>query len=294
MKSADKIFQKNISEIVPYDKNPRINDNAVDAVAHSIQDFGFKLPILLDKNNVIIAGHTRLKAAKKLGMKQVPCIYADDLSQKQAQALRIADNKTAELADWDAELLDSELAEITDFDMSNYGFNNSELVELLTEPTEVKEDNFNAELPKEPKSKRGDLYYLGEHRLFCGDATNPDDVQCLLGGDKIDLYLTDPPYNVALGMGGSQDEARKRHRRTDGLVIMNDKMESSDFRHFLTMAFQYAKQKMNPGAAFYIWHADTEGYNFRGAVADAGLTLRQTIIWNKNSKSSPYLCVKFL
>lgn len=278
-----KIVYKKTDNLIPYENNPRNNDNAVPAVAASIKDFGFKVPILLDKDNVIIAGHTRLKAAKKLGMKMVPCIYADDLTPQQVKALRIADNKTAELAEWDAELLDSELAEITDFDMSSYGFNSSELDELLAEPDEVKEDEFDAAPPEKPKSQRGDLYCLGDHMLLCGDATNPEYVQCLLGGDKVDLYLTDPPYNVALGMGGSQDEARKRHRRTDGLVIMNDKMDSKDFRQFLTAAFSCAKQHMNSGAAFYIWHADNESYNFRGAVADAGLTLRQTVIWNKNS-----------
>lgn len=181
---ADKIVEKKIEEVVPYENNPRNNDKAVKFVANSIKQFGFKVPILLDKDNVIIAGHTRLNAAKKLGMKTVPCIYADDLTPQQVKALRIADNKTAELAEWDAELLDSELAEITDFDMSSYGFNSSELDELLAEPDEVKEDEFDAAPPEKPKSQRGDLYCLGDHMLLCGDATNPEDVQCLLGGGQ--------------------------------------------------------------------------------------------------------------
>ena len=166
-----------------------------------------------------------------------------------------------------------------DFDMEDFGFKE---LETLDEPSEIADDDFDDAPPEEPKAKRGDLYQLGEHRVLCGDATDQDDVERLLGGDKADLYLTDPPYNVALGMGGSVDEARKRHRRTDGLVIMNDKMEDSEFRSFLDAAFGCAKSVMNPGAAFYIWHADNESYNFRGALRDVGLTLRQTLIWNKN------------
>ena len=136
---------------------------------------------------------------------------------------------------------------------------------------------------KEPTAKLGDVWQLGRHRLMCGDSTSPEDVAQLMDGAKADLYLTDPPYNVALGMGGSVDEARKRHRLTDGLVIMNDRMSNDDFRAFLTLAFSAAKGILKSGAAFYIWHADTEGYNFRGAATDAGLRQRQTLIWVKNA-----------
>lgn len=274
------IIDKPIDELIPYANNPRHNDDAVFAVANSISQFGFKVPVIVDKENVLVCGHTRYKAAQKLGLKTIPCIIADDLTPEQINAFRLADNKTAELADWDMSKLEEELQGLSnDFDMEDFGFKE---LETLDEPSEIADDDFDDAPPEEPKAKRGDLYQLGEHRVLCGDATDQDDVERLLGGDKADLYLTDPPYNVALGMGGSVDEARKRHRRTDGLVIMNDKMEDSEFRSFLDAAFGCAKSVMNPGAAFYIWHADNESYNFRGALRDVGLTLRQTLIWNKN------------
>ena len=136
--------------------------------------------------------------------------------------------------------------------------------------------------PDDPVTKLGDLWKLGAHRLICGDSTDPGTLGALMDGSLCNLWLTDPPYNVALGMGGSFDEARKRHRRTDGLVIMNDSMEDGDFYRFLLSAFQAARDVMQPGAAFYIWHADNEGLNFRTALKDSGLQLRQTLVWNKD------------
>ena len=165
--------------------------------------------------------------------------------------------------------------------MAEYGFDMEE--ELSGGDGNVQEDDFDEEPPIEPKSKLGDIYQLGEHRLMCGDSTNPEHVALLMAGEKANLYLTDPPYNVALGMGGSNDDARKRHRRTDGLVIMNDSMEDEEFREFLVRAFSCAKENLETGASFYVWHADNEGYNFRGACRDVGWKVRQTLIWNKNS-----------
>ena len=273
-----KIIYKDIDELIPYENNPRDNTAAVDAVAASIKEFGFKNPIIIDSDNVIVAGHTRLKAAQKLKIQNVPCVVADDLSQEQVNAFRLADNKTAELAEWDLELLNSELELIDGIDMTEFGF------ELdLDDEQEVVEDEFDEELPQEPQTKLGDIYQLGRHRLMCGDSTDVDSVKTLMGGYKADLLLTDPPYNVALGMGGSVDEARKRHRRTDGLVIMNDKMENDKFRQFLVDVYTAASENLKPGAAFYIWHADSERYNFEGAAIDIGWEIRQTLIWNKNS-----------
>lgn len=276
------IIMKKIGLLIPYINNPRNNDDAVDAVASSIKNFGFKVPIVIDGQNEIINGHTRLKAAKKLGLNEVPVIIADDLSPEQIKAFRLADNKVGEIATWDDSMLLSELEELAEleFDMTQFGFDD---LDFADETAEIVEDEFDGEPPEEPKSMLGDIYKLGRHRLMCGDSTDSEQVATLLDKTQADLWLTDPPYNVALGMGGSFDEARKRHRRTDGLVIMNDKMENDDFREFLVKCYSAAKENMKAGAAFYIWHADSEGYNFRGAALDIGWQVRQTLIWNKNS-----------
>ena len=170
------IINLSLSEIHPYEKNPRNNDQAVDAVAASIKEFGFKVPIIIDNENVIVCGHTRYKAAKKLGLTQVPCIKADDLTEEQIKAFRLADNKVSELAEWDFPLLGEELEGIT-MDMEQFGFTMPE------EEAKIIEDEV-PDLPEEPKSKHGDIYMLGNHRLMCGDSTILEDVEKLLGGGK--------------------------------------------------------------------------------------------------------------
>lgn len=174
------IIDKPIDELIPYANNPRQNDDAVFTVANSISNFGFKVPVVVDKDNVIVCGHTRYKAAQKLGLKTIPCIIADDLTPEQIKAFRLADNKTAELADWDMSKLEEELQGLpNDFDMEDFGFKE---LETLDEPSEIADDDFDDAPPEEPKAKRGDLYQMGEHRLLCGDATDQDDVERLLGG----------------------------------------------------------------------------------------------------------------
>jgi site-specific DNA-methyltransferase (adenine-specific) len=187
------IVEKSLNELTPYKNNPRKNDNAVDAVAASIKAFGFKVPIVIDKEGVIVCGHTRAKAAKKLKIKTVPCVIADDLTEDEIKAFRLADNKVGELAEWDLPALDVELADI-DFDMGEFGF--GLLDDEYTKPEEVKEDDFDEEPPAEPKAKRGDIYILGNHRLMCGDSTSAEDVAKLMDGEKADMVFTDPPYNV--------------------------------------------------------------------------------------------------
>lgn len=277
------IVEVSIDKIKPYENNPRNNDKAVNAVANSIKEFGWQQPIVVDEKGVIIAGHTRFKAAHKLGIKKIPVVYAIGLSEKQVDAFRLADNKTAELADWDFDKLEKEIDKLTDIDMEQFGFDMSEFDLDGDGDNEAEDDEFDPEPPEEPTSQVGDIYQIGRHRLMVGDSTDTDQVTALMGGQQADLLLTDPPYNVALGMGGSVDEARKRHRRTDGLVIMNDKMSNDDFREFLVKAYTAAKENMKAGAAFYIWHADSERYNFEGACIDVGWQVRQTLIWSKNS-----------
>lgn len=239
------------------------NDQSVDKVANSIKEFGFKVPIVIDKNNVIVCGHTRYKAAKKLGLSVVPCVVADDLTEEQIKAYRLADNKVGEDSLWDMDLLGSELEDILNIDMEDFGFS------LPEAETDVVEDDYDKPAPEEPKAKLGEIYQLGRHRLMCGDSTNIDYVKKLVGDAQIDMLLTDPPYNV-------------NYEGTAG-KIKNDNMEDAAFRQFLTDAFLSAWEVMKNGAAFHIWHADSEGYNFRGACRDAGFRVRQCLIWVKNS-----------
>lgn len=257
-----------LKDLKPYENNPRKNDDAVKYVAESIKEFGFKVPIVIDKDNVIVAGHTRYKAAKKLGMTEIPCIIADDLTDEQIKAFRLADNKVAEKAEWDFDLLNTELDDIIDLDMELFGFEDA----LQDDAEEAVEDEFEVELPAEPKSKLGDIYQLGDNRRMCGDSTVLEDVEKLMGGVQADMLLTDPPYNV-----------NYEGKTKDKLKIKNDKMDNDNFRQFLIDAFSNADMVMKPGAVFYIWHADSEGYNFRGACFDVGWTVRQCLIWNKNS-----------
>ena len=266
-----------ITDIHPYEKNPRLNEGAVDAVAKSIKEFGWRAPIVVDKDMVIICGHTRLKAAIKLGLDVVPVHIADNLTPEQVQAYRIADNKTGEIAEWDYSLLPLELKELQDasFDLSLLGFDTDELDKLLNRSEDVVTDGETEpdavpEAPEIPTSRYGEVYQLGDHLLMCGDATKADDIAVLMGDEKADLWLTDPPYNVA-------------YEGSNGLTIENDNMSDSKFREFLRAAFDNVHEFLHPGAAFYIFHADSEGYNFRGACHDIGLKVRQCLVWKKNA-----------
>ena len=188
MKNINIIYKK-IDELKPYKNNPRKNDKAVKAVADSIKEFGFKVPIILDSNMEIIAGHTRLKAAKRLKYKEVPCIIADDLTPDQVRAFRLVDNKVGELAEWDIDLLNIELSEI-ELDLTPFEFKIEKTV------NDIEEDDYEVVVPDEPKSKKGDIYILGNHRLMCGDSTNKDDVRKLMNGNKADIAFSSPPYNA--------------------------------------------------------------------------------------------------
>lgn len=259
------IVYKKISELKEYDKNPRKNDKAVEAVANSIQSFGFKVPIIIEPDGTIVAGHTRVKASKKLGIDEVPCIIASDLSPDQLKAFRIADNKTAELADWDLDLLVEELKGI-EMDMEQFGFD--DLEKLLDR--DVLEDEFEEELPEVAYSKKGDVFVFGKHRLMCGDSTKSEDVEKLRDGALMDMIFTDPPYNVD-------------YEGQDGMKIQNDKQSDEDFYNFLLSAFKNMYDSLKPGGPIYVCHADSEGVNFRNAFKNAGFKLAECLIWVKNS-----------
>lgn len=262
------IVEKTLKEIHPYENNPRKNDNAVDAVAASIREFGFKIPIVIDSDGVIVAGHTRYKAATKLGLKKVPCIIADDLTEDQVKAFRLADNKVGEIAEWDFDALADELGDIQ-MNMEQFGFEID--MSLDDDTAEVVEDNFDEEPPEEPVTLLGDIYELGRHRLICGDSTDPKVIATLMDGETADLLLTDPPYNIAYE-GGT------------GLTIQNDDWADDDsFINFLHDAFTAGLSALRPGAAFYIWYADTQALNFRRAAERSGMQVRQNLIWAKNT-----------
>jgi DNA modification methylase len=309
-----------LAEIKPYEKNPRVNDAAVDAVAESIRQFGFRQPIVIDEACVIVCGHTRWKAAQKLGLEQVPVHVARDLTPEQIRAYRIADNKTAELAEWNLELLPLELAELqgAGIDWSLLGFDQDELAKLLdpgvkqglTDPDEIPEP------PDEPVTRPGDLWVLGDHRLLCGDAGNAEDVDRLLDGQPIHLCSCDPPYNVrceprsnnaiAAGLSSfwSPGEARKQgglqhhqgfdvarhpekaqatHRkmRAKDRPLANDFVSDDEFDRLLAAWFGNIARVLLPGRALYLWGGYANVANYPPVLKACGLYFSQAIIWHK-------------
>ena len=264
-----------IADLKPYPNNPRVNDEAVAGVVASIREYGFIGAIIVNRDLVIINGHTRVKAMKEIGAELIPAIVVDYLTPEQEKALRIADNKTGEVAKWDMDLLKAEMKALQEagFDMGALGFDTSELDELLGGTADEMGETDPDDAPEAPEvavSKPGEVYVLGQHLLLCGDSTRREDVAEVAGDGTVDCWLTDPPYNVA-------------YEGSNGLTIQNDSMEDSKFREFLRNAFGCAEKAMKPGAAFYVFHADSEGYNFRGACFDVGLRVRECLVWKKNA-----------
>ena len=257
-----------IGALTPYEKNAKKHPKEqVQQIVDSIREFGMNDPIAVwGPSNLIVEGHGRLLACRKLGHKTVPVIRLDHLSDEQRRAYTLAHNKTTMNSDFDAELLNTELSGIASIDMGLFGFD----VDITG--AEVQEDDFEPELPDEPVTKPGDIWLLGRHRLMCGDSTKEQDVAALMNGQLADMYLTDPPYNV--------DYTGKTK---DALKIENDAMSDETYREFLQKAFSQADSVMKPGAVFYIWHADSEGYNVRAACIESGWEVRQCLIWKKNS-----------
>ena len=290
------IIEKNLKDIKPYEKNPRKNDNAVKYVANSIKKFGFKSPIVIDKNNVIVAGHTRYKASKKLGLDKVPCIIADDLTDEQIKAYRLVDNKVSELAEWDIDLLGEELDGIFDIDMSDFGFDLSE----EEEETEIIEDEVPQEV--EPVAKQGDIWQLGRHRLMCGDSTSVDNMNKLFGGNTIDLVLSDPPYGIdvvqnnsicgdkAFGKVGGRHIVKsntymkiKGDDTTDTAKEFYNSCISLNIRNFILFGGNYFTDFLEPKACWIVWDKQNTG-NFADVELawtsfDKGAKLYQWL-WN--------------
>ena len=269
-----------IEKLIPYANNARNNEKAVDKVAASIKEFGFRNPIIIDKNNEIIAGHTRLLAAKKLGLKEVPTIRADDLTPEQVKAFRIADNKTAEYSEWNFELLAQELEELklADYDLSLTAFDLSECEKLLDLLKEVnnknKDDDFDIQLPEEPVTKRGDIWLLGKHRLMCGDACSESDVAALMREDFADMVFTDPPWNV--NYGATEHPSWKQR------TILNDSMTTEEFKKFLDSAFKVMNKFSKPGCMTYVVMSAQEWGNLMLSLKENGYHWSSTIIWNKD------------
>ena len=300
-----------IERVKPYDNNPRVNDGAVDAVASSIREFGFRQAIVVDPDGVIICGHTRYKAAQKLGLEKVPVHVAKDLTPDQIKAYRIADNKTAELSEWNFDLLPIELSQLGEagFDLDLLGFGKDELAELLnpgvlegqTDPDEVPEP------PDDPITQPGDLWILGDHRLLCGNSGNPADLDRLLDGATIQLVNTDPPYNVkveprsnnAIAAGLSSFAGTKHHQKFDverhpekskgttkkmrakDRPLANDFVTDDAFDEMLLAWFGNIARVLDPGRGFYIWGGYANCANYPGPLSDCELYFSQAIIWVK-------------
>lgn len=277
-----------IEEIIPYENNVKEHPiEQIEQIKNSIREFGNNDPIAVDENNVIIEGHGRLIALQELGYEEADCIVLTGLTEEQKNAYRIVHNQLTMNSGFDEEKLKNELLKIT-FDMSNFGLDEEMLRELEREINPVEDDDFDIDEAldeiEEPKTKLGDLYKLGNHYLLCGDSTKQEDVLKLMQGNKADLFLTDPPYNVNYGARGQQyEELGGYDCGMEDRTILNDNMEDTEFREFLKNAFQCADNVMKEGATFYIFHSDSEGYNFRGACHDIGWQVRQCLIWAKNS-----------
>lgn len=258
-----------VEDLFLNDRNPRFNEKAVDTVAKSIQKYGFKNPLIVDTNNVVYCGNTRLKAARKLKIEEVPCIIADDLTEQQIREYALLDNKTNEIAEWDLELLEEELKELS---LEEFGLDWE--IPTLEEEKEPQEDEYDVnttlENMEEPRCKQGEIWQLGRHTLMCGDSTNPEDVKSLMAEEVADMVMTDPPYNVAI-------------QNSQGMKIENDDMDNEDFKEFLLKAFYNLEASLKEGGAFYVWYASRNHIPFETALKGHGLTVRQQLIWNKSS-----------
>ena len=299
----------NIEELVQDEHNfNKGTDEGGKLMERSFKEMGAGRSVLIDKHGKIIAGNKSQKAAIAAGIKRVRVIETTgdeliavkrtdvELESEQGRKMALLDNLTTQVnLAWDEAELQTITGEIEGFDVGDFGFDIKDMPSIdldgnkknqtNTEADNVQEDDFDENVdPIEHRVTLGDIWQLGEHRLMCGDSCDIEQVKKLCEGQQVDCWLTDPPYNVALGYEGSASEAKQRHRRTDQKVVLNDSMPDADFRQFLCNAYIAARESMKPGAAYYIFHADNESYNFRGALRDVGdMQLRQTLIWVKDT-----------
>lgn len=266
-----------LAKLVAYVNNARTHSpEQITRLRSSLREFGFINPVIVDRDYGIIAGHGRVLAAKEENITEVPCVFVDYLTEAQKKAYILADNRMALDAGWDEELLRIEIESLqgADFDVSLTGFGEDEIADLFASEEEkaAKDDDFDlsAALEKAAFVERGDIWTVGRHRLMCGDATSAEDVAKLMDGKKANLIVTDPPYGVSF-------------KSSDGLTIQNDSMKDEDFYTFLLSAFQCTAEHLESGGSAYVFHADTEGLNFRKAFIDAGFHLAGVCIWVKNS-----------
>jgi site-specific DNA-methyltransferase (adenine-specific) len=275
LKNFDKVMVS-VGDLIPYVLNARTHSDAqVAQLAAAIREFGWTQPVLIDEDKNLIAGHGRLMAARKLGLENVPAIVVTGLDDRKRRALILSDNKLALNAGWDDEALRVELEDLAGDFGELMGFSQDELFALLKQEdgTEgLTDEDAVPEITEQPVTVEGDVWILGRHRLMCGDSTSIEHMERLCEGQLVDMWLTDPPYNVAYE-GGTKEK----------LTIKNDSMSNDAFREFLRDAYSAADAVMKKGAVFYIWHADSEGYNFRGAASDIGWQIRQCLIWKKSS-----------
>lgn len=266
-----------IKKLIPYVNNARTHSpEQITKLRSSLREFGFINPVLIDREYNVLAGHGRIAAAKEEGINEVPCVFVEHLSEAQKKAYILADNRMSLDAGWDDEMLKVEMESLQEmgFDIGMTGFDESELADLFADDdkSSAKDDDFDltAALEKAAFVQRGDMWTVGRHRLMCGDATSAEDVAALMNGTKANLILTDPPYGVSF-------------KSSSGLTIQNDSMKNEEFYSFLLSAFQRMVEHLESGGAAYVFHADTEGLNFRRAFVDAGLHLAGCCIWVKDS-----------
>ena len=265
-----------VDRLIPYINNARTHSpEQVKKLRASLREFGFVNPVIIDRDYNVIAGHGRIMAAKEEGLTEVPCVYADHLTEAQKKAYILADNRMALDAGWDEEMLRVEIESLRemDFDPMLAGFDEKELEALFAgDGGDAKDDDFDlsAALEKASFVEPGDVWTVGRHRLMCGDATKAEDVETLMGGERANLIVTDPPYGVSF-------------KSSSGLTIQNDSMKNEEFYEFLLSAFRAMAAVLEKGGAAYVFHADTEGLNFRRAFIDAGFHLAGCCIWVKDS-----------